>query len=207
MPNLKSKLQNLFERVEDWSDERRYRNKQYDSSLLIKPYIGFGSSEKVIIKGRVLVDEQFRPSNQTDSRWRNLKNMYRLFETDEVPNARVKAGFQDAKTEVTADREGYFDAVLNPTNFESSALWHEVELKLLEPVIEDEVTAKGHILIPPDTAKFGVISDIDDTVMETNVASKLKMLLTTILSNEHTRIPFEGVAAFYRALQRGAGGE
>jgi phosphatidate phosphatase APP1 len=32
------------------------------------------------------------------------------------------------------------------------------------------------------------------------------MILTVILSNEHTRKPFEGVAAFYRALQKGVSG-
>ena len=32
------------------------------------------------------------------------------------------------------------------------------------------------------------------------------MILTVILSNEHTRKPFEGVAALYRALQGGASG-
>ena len=59
------------------------------------------------------------------------------------------------------------------------------------------------VLVPSAAAKFGIISDIDDTVISSNVGNKLKMILTVILSNEHTRKPFEGVAGFYRALQLG----
>ena len=66
--------------------------------------------------------------------------------------------------------------------------------------------AGGRVLVPPASARFGVISDIDDTVLWTNVRNKLKMVLTIALLNERTRVPFQGVAAFYRALQQGAGG-
>ena len=53
---------------------------------------------------------------------------------------------------------------------------------------------------------MGIISDVDDTVISTNVPDKLKMILTVTLLNEHTRKPLEGVAAFYRALQKGKTG-
>ncbi len=205
MSKTKSKLQRIFERVEDWSDEVRYRLRDFDEDLLITPYIGFGNTEKFFLKGRVMEDKEIRESKETDSRWRNLKNMYRHFETDEVPNARVRAKFQNAIKETTTDREGYFNVELNPQKEINSKLWHNVGLELLEPIVEngEKTTATGEVLIPPPSAKFGVISDIDDTILKTNVSNKFKMILTTILSNAHTRVPFEGVAAFYQALQKG----
>jgi phosphatidate phosphatase APP1 len=83
-----------------------------------------------------------------------------------------------------------------------------VELELLEPSSETAppVRATAQVLVPSAAARFGVISDIDDTVLSSHVTNKLKMILTVLLSNEHTRKPFEGVAGFYQALQRGAGG-
>ena len=54
-------------------------------------------------------------------------------------------------------------------------------------------------------ARFAVISDIDDTVLASDVTSKFRMMLKVVLSNAHTRTPFAGVAAFYRALEAGAG--
>ena len=62
------------------------------------------------------------------------------------------------------------------------------------------------MIVPAATARFGVISDIDDTVLWTNVTNKLNMALMLARSNAHTRKPFKGVAAFYRALNQGAGG-
>ncbi len=208
MSKWRSKLQNVFERVEDWSDEVRYRLREFDKDILITPYMGFGNEEKILFRGRVMEDKGYQDSTETDSKWRNLRNTYRDFETDEVPNALVKASFQKTVKEAKTDKEGYFRFELNPTDKPAPKLWHDVKLELLDPIPFEgqQTTAIGQVLIPPATAKFGVISDIDDTILQTNVQNKLKMFLTTILSNEHTRLPFEGVAALYQALQKGVSG-
>jgi phosphatidate phosphatase APP1 len=67
--------------------------------------------------------------------------------------------------------------------------------------------AQADVLIPPDRAKFGVISDIDDTVVVTHAPNFLKMARMVFLNNARTRLPFPGVAAFYQALHRGRSGD
>jgi phosphatidate phosphatase APP1 len=208
MSDWKKRLQNVFEKAEDLSDAVRYRFRDFDDDLLITPYLGFGNSEKIQIRGRVMKDKDYRESKEDDSTWRNLKNMYRRFETDEVPNARVKAFFQDEEDEVKTDKEGYFNIELDIQTVDNKQLWHNIEFELLDPVPKGnkKTRATGKVLIPTNEAKFGVISDIDDTILKTNVNNKVKMILTTILSNAHTRVPFEGVATFYQALQKGSTG-
>jgi phosphatidate phosphatase APP1 len=61
-------------------------------------------------------------------------------------------------------------------------------------------------LVPPPGAAFGVISDVDDTVLQTHATSYLKAAQVTFLQNARMRLPFAGVAAFYRALQAGPEG-
>jgi phosphatidate phosphatase APP1 len=68
-------------------------------------------------------------------------------------------------------------------------------------------TVEGRVIVPPRTARFGVVSDLDDTVMKTDVLNLLKMLRNTIFRNAYTRVPFDGVAAFYRALREGKDGD
>ena len=211
MQDWKNKLEKFVERVDGISDEfrmRRKRARNFDNPLMILPFFGFGTSEKIYIKGRVIENEGDILSIDSDPVWRNLANMFRRFETDEVPYAKVKAFFQGVETEAIANSEGYFDIELNPAGDLPEKLWQEVGLELLEPISGDgqTVSATGQILTAAPNSKFGVISDIDDTVMTTNVTNRVKMLVTTLASNEHTRVPFEGIAAFYRALQRGAGG-
>ena len=87
--------------------------------------------------------------------------------------------------------------------------WHAVEIELLEPKPRSgrAVRARADVLVPASTARFGVISDIDDTVVWSDVGRKLRMLAMLMRGNARTRKPFKGVAAFYQALHRGAGGD
>ena len=62
-----------------------------------------------------------------------------------------------------------------------------------------DVTAVAHVLVPSPDAAFGVISDIDDTIVHTNATSLLGMA-RSIIRNAASRLPFEGVADLYRAL-------
>jgi len=157
------------------------------------PYLGYGTPKKLTVCGRVLEDEGFRPAATADGRWRNLIQFWKRLESDEVPGARVRAG----KVEAVTDREGYFRLELHGS---FRAGWNEVELELVHPT---EAKAIARALVPDKKAKFGLISDIDDTVVYSNVTRKLRMVFTAALSNARTRKPFKGVAAFYRALHAG----
>ena len=73
--------------------------------------------------------------------------------------------------------------------------WLEVNLHLPD----HDATAVSHVLLPSPHAQFGVISDIDDTIVRTNATSLLRMT-RSIVNNAAARLPFEGVADLYRAL-------
>jgi phosphatidate phosphatase APP1 len=62
-------------------------------------------------------------------------------------------------------------------------------------------------MVVSEHAQFGVISDIDDTIMLTAATDLLKMIRLAYLGNERTRRPFPGVAEFYHALQCGDSGD
>lgn len=176
--------------------------------LMLLPYFGFGNAGKLWIKGRVLDEVDFREQGQSDSSWHNLVALYRRLESDEVAGARVVARFQDQVLETRTDRGGYFAFEILPGSPLSGG-WHEVELELPDSATRDgqPVRAVAQASVPAATARFGIISDIDDTVLWTNVTNKLNMALMLARSNAHTRKPFKGVAAFYRALSAGAGGQ
>jgi phosphatidate phosphatase APP1 len=64
----------------------------------------------------------------------------------------------------------------------------------------------GKALVPTHRPEFIVISDVDDTVLQSNVTSLLMALRTMLFENARTRLPFPGVAAFYQALRAGPTG-
>ena len=209
--NWKTRAQALVERMDELTDNLRSRLRKlsgFNYPFMIMPYLGYGTPERFLLSGRVLEDEGFKPSADADTAWRNLINMYRRFESDEVPGARIRAVFQGVEHEVVTDSEGYYTLEVSPVRPLESRPWHEVELELVEPRSKDgqPIVSTAQVLIPSASASIGIISDIDDTIISTNVPDKLKMILTVTLLNEHTRKPLEGVAAFYRALQKGKSG-
>lgn len=174
--------------------------------VIILPYRGYASPSFVYIKGRVLVDKGIRPSTESDTVWVNLLNMYRRFESDEMPYARVLARCQGQEGIFDADEEGFFEVHLQvPGPVPGETEWVDIDLELLEPPggQAGAVHARGRALLVSPGAAFGVISDIDDTVVHTGATSLFRMARTVFLRNAHTRLPLEGVADFYRALRGG----
>jgi phosphatidate phosphatase APP1 len=173
---------------------RRWRD-----PVIILPYLGYGTRRQLTVCGRVLEDEGFLPAADADTRWRNLVRFYKRLESDEVPGARLRATYLGMKAEAVSDSEGYFRIALAPRGRLGPGMWQEVQLEL----VGTGVKASAQVLVPLKRARFGVISDIDDTIVASNVTRKLRMVLTVALTNSRTRKPFAGVAAFYRALHAG----
>src|ERR1044072_8111131 len=127
MENWKSRIQRIIAKADDLSDSLRSRIKKitrHNSPLIIHAYLGHGTTDEVTLNGRVLEDQGFIPSEDADTNWENLVNMYRRFETDEVPGARVRASFHNLQQETITDQEGYFSFVFNLSNHSDARLWH-----------------------------------------------------------------------------------
>ena len=165
--------------------------------LAIHPYLGFGRGNELLLRGRVLIEKRIAKAAAAEPVWRNILNTYKRFQSDEVAGATVVARYRDAMIETVSDDEGYFQVRLAPQELDPTLLWHEVGLELLDR----GVAAVGKVIVPaaPD---FGVISDIDDTIVQTGATSLLKMVRSILLQNAAMRPPFEGVADLYRALHR-----
>jgi phosphatidate phosphatase APP1 len=177
--------------------------------LELHPFRGYGTPTRLRLRGRVLRSTGLVRSRLGDSVVDNLRNMFHRFESDEVPGAVVaaRAAVGD-EVHLRADEEGYFDLALDlPRPLTDPRVWEPVDLNLLDPVSPDGVThATGQVLVPRDP-QYAVISDLDDTVLHSHATSLWQMAKLTLLHNAHTRLPFEGVAGFYQALQRGRDGE
>ena len=171
----------------------------------ILPYRGHGTRRELFLRGRVLEEAGITRAGQYDAIWKNILNMARRFASDEVAGARVRASFEGLVVETTADEEGFFEVRFQLAEpLDGPGGWHQVGLELLSPPSPGGggVRSKGHVLVPHG-ARFGVISDLDDTVVRSSATNVLKMAWIVVRNNAHTRLPFEGVAAFYRALQLG----
>ncbi len=189
-------------------DRARFKLKQFSgllSEVEVLPYRGYGTPHILSLRGRVLEDKGITRSSAEDTALNNLRNMFRRFDSSEVPGARVLARFGGLEVMTRTDAEGFFELRFELSEpLPGGTAWQQVELELISPRVQRQGTvgATGLVLVPRD-AKFGVISDLDDTVVRSSATSFLKMARMVLLENAHTRLPFDGVAEFYSALQNG----
>jgi len=179
--------------------------------LHLDAYRSYGTQHRLYVKGRLLADRGLTPQTEADSPWRNFQAMYRRFNSREIPGAQVLLSLPDGLDYyVTTDDAGYYTVALDPPSLPAAHdyLWHQVPVQLARlPYrfrgLHGTVRATAEVMIPPPTAEFGVISDLDDTVIVTRATHIWRMLRTVLLRNAHSHEPLAGVAAFYQALLRG----
>ena len=175
-------------------------------SVMIMPYRGFGNRNELFFLGRVLKDRGIGISQLDDSRWRNFRKMYKRFMTWKIPGVKVEASFDGITKSTSTDEEGYFEFRMElPQSIIVENPWQKIKLVLESGVIKNHQppVVYSYVFVPPENVEFGVISDIDDTIVPTGATRVWEMLKTTFLGNAQTRVPFPGVAAFYQALSKG----
>jgi phosphatidate phosphatase APP1 len=200
-----------IERILDgvrWGVRRRFGRL---GPLEILAYRGFGTPTVVLLTGRVVEARTLSRSRPADRRWRNVVRMVRRFLSSEVPYAEVQARFGPKQASVRSDEEGYFYLRLEPEAVPAAAAdppWHAVELQVSGAPVRGwtPVRAQAEVLVPGPAAELGIVSDIDDTVIQTHVTQRLRMIWTTLVENAQTRLPFEGTTELYRALAAGPTG-
>ena len=180
----------------------------------ILAYRGYGNAVRAHVYGRVIEKRDIGASTDTDSVLKNLFNTYRRADSDPLPFAKVKVEYAGSTLEMKADNEGFFGGWIDleePLTADDE--WREYKVELIPRVAADPAVAplavkgSGEVLSATAATRFAVVSDLDDTVIQSRVSNFLQAARTVMLGNARTRLPFPGVAAFYEALRNGATGD
>lgn len=163
--------------------------------LTIKKHNALGFPGGIVVQGRVMATMRLRRPQVDDSAWVNLSRMLRHWLTDEEPFAKVEVSCGDETKETTADDEGYFEVTFHGDGIEQI---DEVKMRLPGDVAGK--WRKTGVLAPADHYQYLIISDVDDTILETNAASIWKMIKTTLFGNVLTRQVFSRIPEFYLTL-------
>lgn len=168
--------------------------------LAVRAYRGYGTTTDVFLMGRVFRRPawRYRPQNRFAAA---LFSVARRGLSRGIGGTTVSAAMAGTVARAETDPDGYFAASLHLADpLPPGPAWHEVAVSVDGP---EGATAQGRVFVPPSSARFAVVSDIDDTVVETGVSNKLVMMWRLFAVGVESRVAFPGVAAFYRALHRG----
>ncbi|MCB0687859.1 MAG: DUF2183 domain-containing protein [Saprospiraceae bacterium] len=177
-------------------------------NIIIQPYRGYSSINRLYLGGRVLEDEQIT-LHRDESFFQTLRNNYKRWESDEIADVPVTLQIGQQIHQTVTDREGYFLF----DEAEGISLHNEEQWKIAYLTADFvyrhtnyDLTRQAEIFLPNPTAEFGIISDIDDTIMHTDVLYRLRMLKNTFLYNPYKRRPLPGMATWINALRKGPKG-
>lgn len=169
----------------------RFRPARSTDDLIIDPYVGYGSPQGVVVRGRVLRRRQSRDSSAKPGLLRNIRVMASLFLSQEVGGVDVDVNGVEARS----DEEGYFTACVPVTDPAVTQL----TLKLPD----QGYTCLASVVIPDKQADIGIISDIDDTIMQTGAFSLVRNIWTTLTGSIESRKIFPDTVALIRMRQAG----
>ena len=171
----------------------------------IDPYLGHGGPEGVVVRGRVHDDPPPSEAVEGEGVGAAVRRTMRHFVTHELPGVPLRVTLPGAEVETVTDADGYFLARLHPGDGELSVPWTTgtVELAGEYRRLTGSYAAPVHVRVPGPSARFGILSDIDDTILETGVQRAGRMVLQTLSGSALTRTPFAGAPDLYRDLAAG----
>ena len=174
----------------------------------LQPFFGYRNRERLRISARAL--RSAKPGFDSGGRLQAMRTMLAQFASREVAELPVamEIAHDDGEIErheALTDKEGYvhFDVILRHADpWPPHPAWETVTFHWRNRTGEQSVD--GHVLMPGANSTFGVISDIDDTVMETGITGGMRQLarnwrrVLAELPDERLLVP--GADLFYNAL-------
>ncbi|MBS1675055.1 MAG: DUF2183 domain-containing protein [Actinobacteria bacterium] len=179
----------LEHRFHAWR-ERRARRRGRTATIV--PFPGYGGPGWVRVVGRVLI----LPKSRTDAKAGKDASVrgWRSFVGIPVSFATVTITIAGVTHEVTADRGGVVDCRI-PADL--AAGWQEMTM-----AVEAQDPIPARVFVVAEDVRFGVVSDVDDTVMVTALPRPLIAAWNSFVVDEHARTPVPGMAVLLERLMR-----
>lgn len=160
----------------------------------IIPYAGYGSSDQLRILARVVLVPQAPRTDLLRAADAFLRQRgWRNFMAVPIAKAKVSVTAGDATMEIQADRGGYVDVRIKNPGLEPGQRTVTVQTPNSEP-------AEAPVQVVSDDETFGLISDIDDTVISTWLPRLFIAAWNSFVVTEQAREPVPGMANLYQKL-------
>lgn len=165
---------------------RRMRRRGWQVTVV--PYTGYGAPGWARVMARVILS---RPSSPKKKRPATVRG-WRSFVTLPANDMPVWIEVGGTRHEARTDRAGYIDCVAEGS---LEPGWATVRIG-----VEGGEPAEARIRVIDPAARFGIVSDVDDTVMVTALPRPLLAAWHTFVLDEHARMAVPGMAVLYERL-------
>jgi len=172
----------------------------------IYPYIGYSNGKEVYLSGIVIEDRGLSKPHTNQSKASNILSMIKRYVGDEFAGVKLRVEFEGNIHVIETNEEGFFSCQFQLEKPVSrDILWTSASYLLLDQIMEGQpqISTAGDVLMISQKPEFIIVSDVDDTFLVSHSTQFAKKIRLMLFKNALTRLPFPGVAAFYKALQKG----
>jgi len=181
-PDMLHTAARLEDRFNRWI-QNQATDQNYQRTVLA--YDTYGGTDWVRVLARLVLTPDGHPSADAQASVRG----WRSFVSVPLPNDTAWVRINDEEHMVTSDRGGIIDTVI-PGHFTPG----ETEIELWT---DGSLVDSAAVRIIGEDSTFGIISDIDDTVMVTSLPRPFLAAWNTFVLSEHARSPVAGMSVLY----------
>jgi phosphatidate phosphatase APP1 len=181
-------LARLEYRFHAWRERRARRR---GLAPTVTPFPGYGGPGWVRVLGRVMI---VPPAKQSESGEYAGVRGWRSFAAVPIGYAQVTVTIAGVDHEVVADRGGVIDTRL-PAQLDPG--WQTFTVS-----VEGGESIETRAFVVGPEVRFGIVSDVDDTVMVTAIPRPLLAAWNSFVVNEHARQPVPGMAVLMERVVR-----
>lgn len=164
----------------------------------VKIYHGYGHTHNCILFGHVFSGAPNLRNYDRANVWQNIVHLVSLFLLRPKAGVSVRLTWGHQQIHAISASDGFFTFHWSSDHC-IPAGWHEV---MVEALSEDGIiinSGKGKLFVPHIT-QYGIISDIDDTVLVSHTSTALKRLLLLFTRSPKSRRGFTGIVELYQWL-------
>ena len=172
---------------------------------------GYGNTEELNLSGFLTEDKGLAKPTENTSIGENILAMLKRYASDEIPDVSIQIQAGEQTKFVKSNGNGIFECKIVNPQFKQSTRnkWISYHATVASDISENSLNTScaGEILIPGEEVDYGIISDIDDTVLISHSTKILLKLRLMLFRNSLTRKAFPGIEKFFQELRKGTNGK
>ena len=189
-----------LERDIDRFDDLLAQGEAHADKVRLLAYAGYRNEQAVRVKGRIVRYE--KPLDAGDGLVPRLRAMLEIYNSEELAGIPVECEAFGQTVRMESDEEGYFDFEIRCDRpLPPTTQWEHVTLGTPEHQAQ-QPSFKVPVIAPGTDNHWGIISDIDDTVVETGATNFVKNWRRVLVDRPQDRLAVPGASSLYKMIAR-----
>jgi phosphatidate phosphatase APP1 len=202
-----SRLRRIAHHLDDRLDALRLQLRQRrmrTGAARVHAHLGFGTPTRLIVSGHVVGASAGDPAREPATGLvADMRALAMRYVESEIMGARLTIRHGAGEATTVTDSDGFFTAELPAEPIAGTGVgWRQVTVTLehVPGSLQLPSDFAAEVMTVPGGTRFGVISDLDDTVMDTGIHDLRRHWRKVIRSDPRLRDTFPGLPELYRAL-------